>query len=298
MLVNSIRHGRVCEREGVGILTQGRRRVGVTKTRLGLQDLVSFDEERSNVVTQPMQRCSLDASALRKSCKSVPECSGRDSRSMVEFGAEQPDTEESSGCRAPFVFESVPQSCRRNADCQRSASPGFWSTDRVSRSSATDVQDPVTEICELQCSEFTASSAAVRRETNDEQILFSKVTTLPVSLSATIVCNCFEKPRFSCGEQLAEACLERSTRVRSCRTAHRANRMRVDDPFVVGPTNRCSQCPKTSRHDGRTSARRDPSLERRPQKTRCQRHDPCSRRPSMASTGGRLRSNDRAARRP
>ena len=43
------------KRDRVRVLAQGRRCVGVTEAGLGLQDLATFDQERGDVVTQPMQ---------------------------------------------------------------------------------------------------------------------------------------------------------------------------------------------------------------------------------------------------
>ena len=66
------------------------------------------------------------------------------------------------------------QRCGCMANRQRPAPPRFLCADRVGRRGSTDVQGPVTKVAELQCSEFTASSAAVRSETNKQKILSAR----------------------------------------------------------------------------------------------------------------------------
>ena len=188
--INRISNGGIGKRDGVGVLAQGRRCVGVTKTRLGLQNLAALNKERRDVVTESMKTRALDAGTVGESRNAMPERSGRDSRSMVGIGTEQPDTELVLRCNSPLVLKAVPQRRGGRTDRERSIAPGLGRGDRVSRRGTTDVQNPATKITELQRDKFPASSAAVRRQPNEEQILFSKVAPLPVSLSATIVRDC------------------------------------------------------------------------------------------------------------
>ena len=116
----------------------------MAETGLGLQDLAAFDKERRDVVTESMKTRTLYAATVRESSEAVPECSGRDSPSMVGIGTEQPDTELLVGCVAPLALKAVPQRRSGRTDCQCSIAPGLGRADCVGRRWTADVQDPAT----------------------------------------------------------------------------------------------------------------------------------------------------------
>ena len=63
------------------------------------------------------------------------------------------------------------------------------------------MQDPLAEVTELQRREFSSSSAAVCRETNEEQVLRSDVTPPTITGSADVVGDRFEQNRLSSWEE-------------------------------------------------------------------------------------------------
>lgn len=83
----------VGEGEGVGVLAQGGRCVGVAEPGLGLEDLAAADQEGRHRVPEPVQGRVRDAGGVAECGEPVSEDFGAEAVVVASIGGEQPRTE-------------------------------------------------------------------------------------------------------------------------------------------------------------------------------------------------------------
>ncbi len=73
MVVEGVGGVGVGEGEGVGVLAEGGGCVAVAQSGLGLEDVSSGDEERGDVVAEPVQSCAWYPGVVAQAREPVPE---------------------------------------------------------------------------------------------------------------------------------------------------------------------------------------------------------------------------------
>lgn len=91
--VDSISGSGIPEGKGVDVVAQRCRRVPMTETGLGVEEVPSANEERGHAVAEPMEHQARHPGVRAQVCETVSEGAGRQPTAVGQIGAEQPRPE-------------------------------------------------------------------------------------------------------------------------------------------------------------------------------------------------------------
>ena len=175
MGVEGVCHGRVGERQGVGVLAERGGGVGVAQSGLGLEDLSAGDQVGGDVVAKPVQGGLGDTGGITNLVEPVPQRFGAEATLVAWVGREQPRPYRVAGPRVPGLGEGVPQLGGGGAEGEYAPVAGLWCGQHPGGDGPVDAQHPPVQVLDLEGGELAAAGSGVRGQPDQEQVLFGSV---------------------------------------------------------------------------------------------------------------------------
>lgn len=158
---------------------------------------------------------------------------------MKLVGGEQPRPQR-LGCFtvAPFLLQSGPQQRRRCTQRDAASATGLGGGEFLGRQRPFDAQHPAVEVVEPQRRQLTPARSGVGGQADHQKILFGQLSKLAGPGSPVISGDGGEHGRLSRPQQLADVVVvERPSWFDPPGTSHAPDRVHVDNPLVVGPSD-------------------------------------------------------------